>query len=1076
MTRPIISLLFFLALTLSAPAQTPRKTISLDGPWKFCQQGQRDWKTVQVPCSWETHEGMKFDGIGWYEKTIDPLTLAANKRLLLHFDAVATEATVWFDDVKVGSHLGGWTPFRFDVTEFVRKNPDKTHTIRVRVDEKVGHNTQGFLPIIAPHFGGMWQGVKLLVVSETYFDELRIHALGNPATHCLEIVAPVQGSHLGITDGVSLDWRLVGEEKWQEARFNAAPGVLKPGELIYVPAQDEPQREKRPTLKIAGGAIKIRVPLEKWQAWSPEKPTRYEVRLRARFHPDGSTFDIVTTHAGFRTIETKADQFLLNGQPLSIRGVLNWGYYPPLVCPDPNPERWRQDLKLIKSWGFNLMKCCLWIPPKHYLDIADEEGVLIWMEYPAWHPQFTKQFLPDLEREYTEFFQHDRNHPSVILRSLTCETGHGADLKVIQSLYDKAKAMVPGCLVVDDSSWIEWNRVYDFYDDHPYGNNHTWVATLARLKNYIQKKGVKPLILGEAIAADTWTNPDELLTKYGKDRPWWLPIHLDANKQWLDLMAKVIGGPVDQKRLTDDSLKYAWLMRKYQIETFRREVPNGGYVVSVLRDFRLASMGLLDYEGLPKDTLWPAWHKQTLLLLKTEDDRRTFSNGEEGNGELFLSQFGPDAPALRLLPLGVAYQDGPTPQVDLVGEELQLHATRGTLMPARRFTIRPRNASVPFPVALISSINGQPPFPWSLWLVPERKTPERLPAPHSSLSALPRNELFPGIGIRPTQHDLIVAQVLDDDLISFMEQGGKVLLLPNGQTNSLPLHAHWFLRGGPFVNTYHPLIKNTKYLHELLVETQHFDLAGDVIPDVEYLEEIDPILMLWDNHDLPIVKTHGLLFETRVGKGRLLVSALKHTGKTNAAGKWLIDVLLEHLDKGPMPKNGFSAETIQRLRLKLKEKTIDLTKPKWSFKPDEKDVGLKQSWTTIKLDDTWKPIRVGQHWESQGYPNLDGWAWYRHSLAVPANWAGQPLYLNFEGVDDYYEVFINGQKIGGGGNIEKKESAFGVKQSIKLPDTIKAGQEITIAVRVYDWYGAGGIHRPVRLSTVPHAAGPQILR
>ena len=55
-------------------------------------------------------------------------------------------------------------------------------------------------------------------------------------------------------------------------------------------------------------------------------------------------------------------------------------------------------------------------------------------------------------------------------------------------------------------------------------------------------------------------------------------------------MEKVCGGTIDEKKLEKDSLRYAWLMRKYQIEAYRREVPNGGYVISVMRDFPLASM------------------------------------------------------------------------------------------------------------------------------------------------------------------------------------------------------------------------------------------------------------------------------------------------------------------------------------------------------------------------------------------------------------------------------------------------------------------------------------------------------
>ena len=159
--------------------------------------------------------------------------------------------------------------------------------------------------------------------------------------------------------------------------------------------------------------------------------------------------------------------------------MLNWGYAPPLVTPSTDDEHFRTELQLARSLGFNLMKFCLWIPPQRYLQMADEMGMLTWMEYPTWHSKWTADQLPTLDKEFTEFFYYDRNHPSVLLRSLTCETGPSADLGVIRALYDRCHAMVPQAIVEDDSSWIGWNRIHDFYDDHPYGNNHTWVATLA---------------------------------------------------------------------------------------------------------------------------------------------------------------------------------------------------------------------------------------------------------------------------------------------------------------------------------------------------------------------------------------------------------------------------------------------------------------------------------------------------------------------------------------------------------------------------------------------------------------------
>jgi hypothetical protein len=169
---------------------------------------------------------------------------------------------------------------------------------------------------------------------------------------------------------------------------------------------------------------------------------------------------------------------------------------------------------------------------------------------------------------------------------------------------------------------------------------------------------------------------------------------------------------------------------------------------------------------------------------------------------------------------------------------------------------------------------------------------------------------------------VVVATRLDVLLIERTEAGGRVLLFPDGQNGSFPLSDEWFLRGAPYVPI-HPLSETIP--RELFVELQHFDLAGPVIPDVTYLENITPILMLWNTHDLVQVKTQGLVFETQLGRGRLLVSALRHTGASQAAGLWLARVLAHHLATGPAPRHAVGAKTIAAIKDDVQTQHIDLT-------------------------------------------------------------------------------------------------------------------------------------------------------
>lgn len=865
------------ALLSDEAAYPSRQVTSLNGEWLFQRNGAKagEWKTVTIPSSFEQHEGIEFDGVGWYRKRIEPFAVPSGRRVLLHFQAAATEATVWWNGEKLGTHVGAWTPFRFDVTEQIRKTPaGQPHEILIRLDEKVGHNTQGFLPIVAPHFGGLWQAVTLLTVPAMYVDDLRVLASGDLAASQVRLELPLAGDVPEDIPTVTVRSRLRGERDW----VVLASSVSRSGDTLV-----------------------CRAPVPDVHPWSPADPCLYDIEIAL----PGSDGDVVRTRVGFRHVEAFGQQFRLNGRPLQIRGVLNWGYSAPLTAPNPGEATWRDELEFARARGFNLMKFCLWVPPRRYLELADEMGMLTWIEYPTWHPTLTLEFLEPLRREFGEFFDYDRNHPSVMLRSLTCETGSSADLKVIRSLHDQAKAAIPGAIVEDDSSWIGWHRVHDFYDDHPYGNNHTWVGTLQGFNQYILAHGLKPLVLGEAICADTWIDREAIAQRVGDERPWWAPVLLDDVPRWQDRM-RAIAGPGGIERLREDSLTYGLLMRKFQAETYRREVPYGGYVISVIRDIPKASMGLIDYLGRPKwsEADW-VWQRDTLCLLKTESDRRSFSGDERLQGEILLSHFGQQAIEGGTLDVTLETASGEGSPLQR-SEEKDISQNVGTL--ATRLELDWPLPRSPVPTRLmiratLTTAGGTFRNQWPVWVVPALSDEAgRRVEVHASLGDDLSRELFAGVARYRggTTDAVVVASRFDDDLVRFLEEGGRVLLLPDGQKGSFPLSDHWFLRGAPYVPQ---SVLSAKAPHDFLVELQHFDLAGPVIPDIKYVEGVDPILMLWDTHDQAAVKTHGLIFETWVGKGRLLVSAVRHTGATNAAGRWLLRTLLDHLSFSAQPKN-----------------------------------------------------------------------------------------------------------------------------------------------------------------------------
>jgi len=86
---------------------------------------------------------------------------------------------------------------------------------------------------------------------------------------------------------------------------------------------------------------------------------------------------------------------------------------------------------------------------------------------------------------------------------------------------------------------------------------------------------------------------------------------------------------------------------------------------------------------------------------------------------------------------------------------------------------------------------------------------------------------------------------------------------------------------------------------------------------------------------------------------------------------------------------------------------------------------------------------------------------------IPQSWQGRDMFLSFAGVDDIYELYVNGELAGKGGDLATRKDALSEKKSHNISRLVQPGQKALIAVRVHDWYGAGGIFRPVTLGTIP---------
>ncbi len=144
--------------------------------------------------------------------------------------------------------------------------------------------------------------------------------------------------------------------------------------------------------------------------------------------------------------------------------------------------------------------------------------------------------------------------------------------------------------------------------------------------------------------------------------------------------------------------------------------------------------------------------------------------------------------------------------------------------------------------------------------------------------------------------------------------------------------------------------------------------------------------------------------------------------------------------------------------------TLDISKD-WRFSPDTADIGMEQQWYAPDFNDAgWKTLDAGKRWEDQGYPGLDGYAWYRKTVKVPESWKGKKVWIKFGAVNDAYDLFVNGQEVSSYG--ASKYSFAGKPSFSEVSSVLKYGAPNQITLRVNDWGNSGGLWRlPVILTT-----------
>jgi len=898
--------------------------ITLDGAWDFSLGDQDSWSEIHVPGTWEARGyDRRLEGPAHYRRQVTIPNEWAGSRIFLEFGAVSYACRVAANGVFAGEHQGLWTPFAFDLTAAIQ--PGRTNLIEVEV-YKPSHLPgarypfrkclTGFIPDLGTTFGGLWQEVSLRAC-QTWFEDWRLSV----DTDTEEIVC----------------WFRTRAESNQD--LEAA--------VIDISASLQGSQVAACTVVCSlSDSQEVRCKVPQPARWSPKDPVLYEVELSLR--RGDQVLARVCRRTGFRRLSTRGEMLLFNDHPVLLRGILHWGWMPDQIAPFFSLEVARAQIREVKRLGFNLLKLCLFVPNSALYEVADEEGIFLWQEWPMWQPQIDAAYAAHAPEEYEQYMALAHYHPSIVIYSAGCELDDTVGADLLERLNGVMRLGMRGALFCDNSGMGEaygglQMDLADFADYHTYSDLEFFEEMLDYWRRDWQSP--RPLIFGEFCDSDTYRDPDEIRALSG-DRanpsdlpPWWLT-NANPLMDWRPEARPVLhqeesiaaaGLGLTHQQLQEISYAGSLAIRKYVLETVRRRAGMGGYVITCLRDTPITTSGIFD------DFWRPKWSPEQFLPFNGEcglcldgERRRRWQHGGDRVDRFDLqNEWAGEWMHRRLIfsGPGLVYQgaaqlawrltdvSGRVLAEDARQVEVDLEGIRPQEIAALNFQLPP--ASLPQELCLeaeFSSPTVRAQNAWSFWSYPRRQLqpagqararalydPGFVLTEFEELLALQRL----GEQSSPSTNGLILASSVPAWSEDFLKSGGRMILLQWGD-GPLPALRRPFWREAIRIFAPHPLWEafgaggDLRFLG--VSSDVSFDLARlDQV--IHALDEARPIFRRLDGRDFRVSE---YLLEARIGRGILLACSLRLAGgngrqptglRRNVAGQALLGSMLDYLEK-----------------------------------------------------------------------------------------------------------------------------------------------------------------------------------
>ena len=440
----------------------------------------------------------------WYQREFTVPSKWRNSKVLLHFGAVDWRADVWVNDVKVGRHQGGYTPFSFDVTAALVNG---TNTVKVKVWDPTD---EGFQPrgkqvnrpegIWYTPVTGIWQTVWLEPVPETYIKDLR--------------VTPNVDKNILMVDAIT---NLQSASTRVEVKVKDGNNVVATGKSIN------------------NQSVEISMP-QNVKLWSPDNPHLYD--LEVVVFEGNKQVDKVDSYTAMRKYSMKRDdkgivRLQLNNKDLFQFGPLDQGWWPDGLYTAPSDEALEYDVIKTKDLGFNMIRKHVKVEPARWYTHCDRHGIIVWQD------------MPNGDRG-PGWQMHNYYNGNEAVRSAESEANFRQEWKEIMDFLYSYPSV--GVWVPFNEAWgqfktaeiTDWTKEYDptRLVNPASGGNHYTVGDMLDLHNYPNPRmylydAQRATVLGE-YGGIGWANKEHL---WEPDRNWGY-VQFNSSKEVTDEYVK----------------------------------------------------------------------------------------------------------------------------------------------------------------------------------------------------------------------------------------------------------------------------------------------------------------------------------------------------------------------------------------------------------------------------------------------------------------------------------------------------------------------------------------------------------